>query len=152
MLHVAKNKNITLGRFIRDTLWELSWHGTPEDSEKVSQGLKEQMAEIDAGAVKTIPHVDVFESLGFLSRKDVYSQFFVGADTFDPDEVYQVLRQLEDVELAKSGLQRLLGDKLRLHPDFAELTGRELRKAVREARHGGDGEALICNGKKDEAL
>lgn len=152
MLQVVKNENITLGRLIREILWELSWHGTPEDSEKVSQELKEQKAEIDAGTAKTMPYEDVFESLGYISRKVVYSRYFVGAETFDPDEVYQVLHELEDVELAQSGLQRLLGGKLQLHPEFAALTGRELRKAVREARHDHNDEAIICNGKKDETL
>ena len=63
-----------------------------------------------------------------------------------------MLHELEDVELAQSGLQRLLGGRLQLHPEFAALTGRELRKAVREARHGHNDEARIYNGKKDETL
>lgn len=151
-LQTVKNKNITLGRFIQEILWELSWHGTPEDSEKVSRGLKEQMVEIDAGTAETVPYEDVFESFGSVSEKSVYAKFFVGTDTFDRAEVYQVLHELEDVELAQSGLKRLLDGKLQLRPEFAELTGRELRKAVREARHGKNDEAIVCNCKKGEAL
>jgi hypothetical protein len=141
-LQVVKGERITLGSFIREILWELSWHGSPEDSAKVSQGLKEQVAEIDAGTAKTTPHEDVFESLGFSSKKEVYAHFFVGSEDCGRSEVYRALHALEDVELAVDGLQRLLDGKLQVRPQFAALTGRGLRKAVREAQYGGDDAAV----------
>lgn len=134
-LQVGKSENITLGNLIREILWELSWHGAPEDSEKVSQGLKDQIAELDAGTAKTTSHEDVFESLGFVSTKVVYAQFFIGSEDLDQGAVYRALHDLEDAELAHVGLQRLMDGRLQVRPDFAALTGRELRKAVREARH-----------------
>lgn len=66
--------------------------------------------------------------------------------------VYQVLHEFEDFELAPSSQQRLLGGKLQIHPEFAELTSRESRKAEGEVRHGNSNEVRICNGKKDETL
>jgi len=137
-IQVAKNERITLGFFIREILWELSWHGAPEDAEKVSRGLKDQMAEIEAGTAEMISHEDVFESFGFVPEKAVYALFFVGSEALERAEVYHALHELEDVERAQEGLQRLLGGKLQLRPEFSELTGRHLRKAVREARHGND--------------
>ena len=38
-------------------------------------------------------------------------------------------------EPAQEGLRRLLEDKLQIRQEFAALTGRELRKAVRQAQH-----------------
>jgi hypothetical protein len=111
-LQVVKSERITLGSFIREILWELSWHGSPEESQKVMQGLKEQMAEIDAGTAKTTPHEEVMESLGFVSEKVVYAQFLVGSEDCGPDEVHRALHALEDIELAQDGLKRLLGGKL----------------------------------------
>jgi hypothetical protein len=134
-IQTGTNKSITLGSFIREILWELSWHGSAHDSAEVSQGLKDQMAEIDAGTAKTTSHEDVFESLGFVSRKTVYAQFFVGSDAVVANEVYRALHDLEDDEPAHEGLRRLLDGKLQVRQEFAELTGRELRKAVREAQH-----------------
>ena len=134
-LQVVKSERITLGSFIREILWELSWHGSPDDSEKVIQSLKAQMAEIEAGTAITKSHEDVFESLGFVSKRVVYAQFFVGSENFEPDEIYRALHALEDVEGVQDGLQRQLGGKLHVRPQFAELTGRELRKAVREAQY-----------------
>lgn len=137
-LQVGTSERITLGSYIREILWELSWHGSPEDSEKVNQGLKDQIAEIDAGTAKTTPYEDVMESLGFVSQKVVYAQFFVGSEDCEGDEIYRALHDLEDLELAQDGLQRLLDGKLQVRPQFAALTGRGLRKAVREARHSED--------------
>lgn len=134
-LQVVKNENITLGNLIRETLWELSWHGTPDDSEKFSQDLKDQMAELDAGTAKMTAHEDVFESLGFVSTKAVYAEFFTGSESLGKRAVYRALQDLEDTELAHVGLERLLDGKLQVRPTFANLTGRELRKAVREAQH-----------------
>lgn len=140
-LQVVKSERITLGSFIREILWELSWHGSPADSEKFSQGLKEQVAELDAGTAKTVPHEDVMETLGFASLSAVYARFFVGSEDVGRDEVYRALHALEDDELAQDGLQRLLAGKLQVHPQFSALTGRALRKAVREAQYDGDGQA-----------
>jgi hypothetical protein len=134
-LQTVKSERITLGNFIREVLWELSWHGTPEDSEKFSQSLKDQMAEIDAGTAKTTPHEEVLEGLGFISDKVVYAQFFVGSEDCGSDVVYRALHDLEDHELAHDGLQRLQDGKLQVRPQFEKLTGRELRMAVREAQH-----------------
>jgi hypothetical protein len=86
-LQTVKSGRITLGSFIREVLWELSWHGAPADSEKVIQGLKDQMAEIDAGTAKSTPHEEVMERLGFVPKKVVYAQFFVGSEDCGPDEV-----------------------------------------------------------------
>lgn len=129
------NKTITLGSFIREILWELSWHGSAQESAEVSQGLSDQMAEIEAGTAKTTPHEEVLESLGFVSKKVVYAQFFVGSDTFDISEVYHALHDLEDEECAQDALSRMFDGRLQIRQEFATLTGRELRKAVREARH-----------------
>lgn len=137
-LQTVWNERITLGSFIREILWELSWHGVPETSEKVSLGLKGQMAEIEAGTAKTMPYEDDFEGFGSVSEKAVYAQFFVDSDAFDRAEVYHALHELEDVELAQDGLKKLLDGKLQVRPEFAETSGRELRKAVREARYGKD--------------
>jgi hypothetical protein len=93
------------------------------------------MAEIDAGTAKTTSHEDVFEGLGFLPKKVLYAKFFVGSEGISQDDVYHALHNLEDAEPAQEGLKRLLEDKLQLRQEFAALTGRELRKAVREAKH-----------------
>lgn len=137
-LQVVKSERIALGSFIREILWELSWHGSPEDSEKVSQSLKEQVAEIDASTAKTISHEDSMERLGFVLTSAVYAKFFVGSEDFGSGEVYRALHALEDNELAQEGLQRLLAGKLQVRTQFSSLTGRALRKAVREAQYGDD--------------
>lgn len=133
-LRTGTNKSITLGSFIREILWELSWHGSPQDSAEVVQGLKEQVAELEAGTAKTVSHEEVFEGLGFVSRKAVYAQFFMGSEAIDSNEVYRVLHDLEDEEPAQDGLKRMLDGKLQVRQEFAHLSGRELRKAVREAK------------------
>jgi len=134
-IQTGTNRAITLGSFIREILWELSWHGSPEDSAEVIQGLKEQAAELDSGTATSIPAEEVFEGLGFEPKKVVYAQFFVGSDAIESREVYRALHDLEDDEPAQDGLRRMLDGRLQVRQEFAHLSGHELRKAVRKARH-----------------
>ena len=82
------------------------------------------------------------ESSGFVSTSAVYARFFVGNEDLGNDDGYRAVHALEDDELAQDSLQCVLEGKLQIRPQFSALTGRALRKAVREARYGGDAQVV----------
>lgn len=128
------NHEITLGTLIHALLWELSWHGTPAQRDARKDDLLASKAEIDAGTAKTVPYEDVFEALGDRPKFKVYTIFFEEVSSSTIKSIEGVIRELEDGELAQSGLDQAFGGALVLKKDFASFTGRALRVAVSEAR------------------
>jgi hypothetical protein len=126
---------ITLGTFIREILWELSWHGTPADIEKVVETLTQRAADIQSGTVETISEEDVFEQLGFVSRKVIYQQLFDQCTQPNTDVLDRAICDVEDTELVTVGLARLLGRDIAVKVEYAQYTGREFRKLIRDLRH-----------------
>ncbi|CAN5360488.1 hypothetical protein BH10PSE16_BH10PSE16_26370 [soil metagenome] len=125
------NRQITLGRFIQATLWELSFHGGPGDSAAVREDLLEQVAEVKTGITESRAHDDIFESLGFPSRSSVYDQFFDGWSSASAHELDQALRGLADAQPVQQGLTEAFEDRVKVKPEFAALAAREFRKLVR---------------------
>jgi hypothetical protein len=129
------NKRITLGTFIREVLWELSWHGTPGETEELADSLRTQSEEIKAGIQETIFAEDVFESLGFLSTGIVHALIFDGSAAFDSSDIYRIVQEIPDSGLAAETLKTVFGGGLTLKSEHANLTGHALRKLIRETRH-----------------
>lgn len=59
----ARCTDLTLGQVIHGLVWELSFHGGPQEQMEVSEDLKRQVAEVDAGTVELMSADDVFEPL-----------------------------------------------------------------------------------------
>jgi hypothetical protein len=57
----ARCADVRLGQVIHGLVWELSFHGGPQEQLEVSEDLKRQVAEVDAGTVEFVSADDVFE-------------------------------------------------------------------------------------------
>jgi hypothetical protein len=137
-LQTVINPQITLGGFIKETLWELSFHGGPDESATVWSELKSQVAELEdegADAVEAVTYDDIFESLGFNSRNSVYNQFFDAWNPAAAHELYRVLREMPDSRPIQSGLCEALVSGAIVKTEFAGLSAREFRKLIREAQY-----------------
>ena len=62
-LATLRNVNYTLGQVLYAILWELSWHGGPEDRDKLNKELKGMVDRINSGEEKTIPMEEVLKDL-----------------------------------------------------------------------------------------
>lgn len=129
------NIEITLGSLIRDTLWELSVHGSPETSAKVREDLLEQVEALEQGALETVSFETVFEGLGLTPHQDVYAKFFESCDGASAQELYRALSALEDLMPVQAGLLEELSAGVVVKPEFAALTSREFRKLIRLSQH-----------------
>lgn len=133
-LQIGVNHQISLGTLIQSLLWELSWHGTPEQRDVRKNDLLASKAEVDTGTAKTRPYENLFEARGDLPKSKVYPMFFDEVDASPLKAIERAINDLEDTELAQSGLDQAFGGTLVLKREFATFTGRQLRVAVSEAR------------------
>lgn len=128
------NTEITLGTFIRESLWELSFHGSPEECAKIHDELLKQVDEVKSDTVETARYEDIFESLGLNSRNTVYDQFFEAWNQFTSHEVYCALHEVADDTPIQQGLLAGLGTSIEVKPEYAALPARQFRKLVRLAQ------------------
>ena len=134
-ISTGKFTRITLGVFIREVLWELSWHGSPEETKETFEDLLRRSEDIKSDAIETIPMDDVFESLGCKPESVIHATFFNGSEKFNKSVIGSAIRNLEDNECITTGLKELIDHGLLINPEFTDLTGRELRKMISEKRH-----------------
>ena len=132
-LQTGVNNQITLAALFHSLLWELSWHGPPAERDARKRKLLAQKAELDAGTAETRPYNDIFEDLGYKPKAQVYSKFFNELGAVTVPSITKALLNLEDDELAQSGLDLEFDGSLVLKDEFRTLSGRALRVAVSQA-------------------
>lgn len=54
---------MTLGQVIHGLLWELCFHGGPQEQQEVIEELERRVAEVDAGTVELVSGDSLFERL-----------------------------------------------------------------------------------------
>ena len=91
------------------------------DSAAMRENLVEQVAEAKAKLTDSRAHDDIFETLGFPSRRSVYDQFFDRWNSTSAHEVDRVLR----------GLAETFEDRVKVKLEFAALSASEFGKLVR---------------------
>jgi hypothetical protein len=125
--------HVSLGQILHGVLWELSWHGSPADQLKLTEELKAQVAEIDAGTAKLTPmdDIDLFNELDVPGCRAL----FVSIGGHKPRAVSYALRELEDDAPVADGLRATFADEVVVKPEFAALGARAFKKLFREARY-----------------
>jgi len=126
------SSTITFGLFIKSILWELSWHGSPADTELAYDKLMRRSDEVKADTVELISHDDVFENLGFPSRFDVFSMYMNNVTKDNWKEIDGVIHDIDDQDMA---IVAFLDKKYFLKPEYENLTGHDLRKLIRKTRN-----------------
>lgn len=125
----ARHEGVTLGQLLHSVLWELSFHGAPEDREAVKNELVTQMERIEAGEATTVPMPDLFEE----DRQRLMT-YFTDPCGLDAEQLLETLMQLPDEQDAQEGFRQLTGQPVCLGADYASMTGRQLRRHLRETR------------------
>jgi hypothetical protein len=125
----GRHPDVTLGQVIHGLLWELSFHGGPQEQQEVAEGLTRQVAEIDAGTAELVSGDDIFEPL---DRP--------GCDALFDDlggrctrEIATAIRDIDDDENAAAWLDKAFDGEVVVKAQFRDRTGREFRKAFRAA-------------------
>lgn len=119
-----KNPGVTLGQVIEGVLWELSFHGGPEERQADKEELTRRCDEVSAGTANLVA-VDLFreeiEKLGTLVPGAV--------EQVPLEELYRFIRSVPDTANASEAVLAQYGLTL----NCAGLTGMELRRLLRKA-------------------
>ena len=126
----ARHPDVTLGQIIHGLLWELSFHGGPQEQQEVSEELNRRVAEIDAGTVEWVSGDDIFEPLDRPGCDALFDDLGGRA----PREIATAIRDIEDDENAAAWLDKAFDGSVVVTAQFRDRTGREFRKAFRAAR------------------
>lgn len=125
----ARCNGVTLGQLIHGLLWELSFHGGPQEQREVSDDLKRRVAEVDAGTVELVSADDVFEPL----YKPACDSLFEALGGRSTREIAAAIRDIDDDQNAAAWLERVFEGAVVVKPQFRSRSGREFRKAFRAA-------------------
>lgn len=125
----ARHPDVTLSEIIHSLLWELSFHGGPEEQAAMRDELKSRVAELEAGTVEAIPADDIF---GELDQPGCHA-LFDDLGGRSAREIGTALRDIDDDQNAAAWLDRTFGGSVVVKPQFRDRNGRQFRKAFRAA-------------------
>lgn len=136
---------VTLHQVLHGLLWELSFHGAPQDTEKVLENLQSARAELEDERESEsrgepnqkdqacVCHTAEELWTALLGDKGEASMraHFVDFGGLPPMQVFHALRELEDQAMPEDALNEvfhLLGEsRIRVAEDFRSLNARDLR-------------------------
>lgn len=125
----AKCPDVLLGQVIHGLLYELSFHGGPEQQVEFHDELMARKAKVDAGTAGLIPAADVF---GEFDRPGFETLFETLGDV-PQGEVSSAPRRIADDEPVGPWLEQEFEGKVAVKAQYRERLGREFRKAFRAA-------------------
>lgn len=125
----AQCADVLLGQVIHSVLYELSFHGGPEQQVEFHDELMARKAEVDAGTAKLIPAGDIFD--GF--ERPGFETLFETLGGVPQGDVSSALRRIGDDEPVGPWLEREFNGKVVVKAQYRERLGREFRKAFRAA-------------------
>lgn len=135
-LHEYQRTSVTLGQFIEGVLWELSFHGAPQDQSAIAEQLLEE--------VQSIKHAIKSNSIEVQERQDLFDELdkrgfealFESTGSLSMRDIRHALHGLADDDNVTRALKRVLGKRGKgvvIKNKFQHLSSREFRKALAEA-------------------
>ena len=125
----ARNTDVTLGQVIHGLLWELSFHGGPQEQQEVSEELKRRVAEVNDGTVELVSGGAIFEHLD----RPGCDALFDDLGGRSPREITAAIRDIDNDQNAAAWLERVFEGAVVVKAQFRGRTGREFRQAFRAA-------------------
>ena len=126
---VAKCPDVLLGQVIHGVLYELSFHGGPEQQVEFHNELMARKAEVDAGTAKLISADSVFADFD----RPGFETLFETMGGVPQGDVGSALRRIGDDEPVGPWLEREFDGKVVAKEQYRVRLGRDFRKALRAA-------------------
>jgi hypothetical protein len=125
----TRHSDVTLGQVIHGLLWELSFHGGPEQQLEMSEDLRRRVAKLDARTAEMISGDVIFERLHRPGCDALFDE--LGGRT--SREIAAALRNIDDDENAAAWFDSAFSGEVVVKVQFRDRTGRDFRKAFRAA-------------------
>jgi len=125
----GKHPDVTLGQVIDGIVYELSFHGGPQERAEFRSGLDDQLAEIKAGTANLVSGDDIFD----VDDRPGFEMMFESLGGVEQRDVSSAMREIDDDANAAVWLAREFEGKVVVRPRFRDKTGREFRMTFRAA-------------------
>ena len=125
----GRHPDLTLGQVIDGIVYELSFHGGPQQRAEFRSGLDDQLAEIKAGTANLVSGDDIFDA----DDRPGFEMMFEELGGVEQRDVSSAMRQIDDGANAAAWLAKEFDGKVVVRPRFRDRTGREFRKTFRAA-------------------
>ena len=133
-IRLLHSRDLSLGDVLQAMLWEMTWFGSPDDTEEVIEEMVERSQTPVAWSEGMTLDEFTEHWHGDEYRRGCQA-LFESTGHYSAVEIDKVLRKIPDSLNARQWLNKTLGRQVRLRPAFRRLSGRELRQAFWEARH-----------------
>ncbi len=124
-----KHPDVTLGQVIEGIVYELSFHGGPQERAVFRSGLDDQLAEIKSGTAELVFGDDIFEA----DDRPGFEMMFEALGGVAQRDVNFAMRQIDDDANAAGWLDKEFEGKVVVKARFRDKTGREFRKTFSAA-------------------
>lgn len=134
-LQELKRERITLGQLLNSVLWELSFHGAPEEQQATARAIKQDVAELkeafEAGTADSLLSNEpcIFEAM---DRAGVQA-LFESTGQLSAIDITHALHGIADDVNAAQGLAEVLGERFAgivIRGPYLGLNARDFRKAL----------------------
>lgn len=136
LLRTEEPPDLTLGNLLHSSCWNLTWHGSPEATEKVAAELRQRTDALrpedlhsPQGPRTWYTLDEVLARLGLPSRESQLRALFSSIDAALLDAAEEAILAVEDDDAAWPELQKRLGPGAVLKAELRALSGIELREA-----------------------
>lgn len=125
----VKHPDVTLGQVIDGIVYELSFHGGPQERAEFRSGLDSQLADILAGTANLVSGDNIFDA----DDRPGFEMMFEGLGGVEQRDVSSAMREIDDDANAADWFDKEFEGKVVVRPRYRDKTGREFRKTFRAA-------------------
>lgn len=129
---LVHNHDLTLGDLLQAMLWDMTWFGTPDDTEEAFNEMAELNNKPNTWS-KGMTADEFGEYLFGNGYRRGCQVLFESIGVFSVVEIDNELRRIPDTFNAHRWLNKTLGKQVKLRPAYRRMRGRELREAFSEA-------------------
>lgn len=133
-ISLVHSRDLSLGDVLQAMLWEMTWFGSPDDTEEVIEEMVERSQTPEAWSEGMTLDEFTEHWHGDEYRRSCQA-LFESTGPYSAVEIDKVLRKIPDSLNARQWLNKTQYKQVRLRPAYRRLSGRELRQAFWEARH-----------------
>lgn len=133
-IRLVHSSDLSLGDLLQAMLWDMTWFGSPDDTEEAIEEMTELSTTPEAWSEGLTADEFTEHFFGDRHRRSC-QELFESFSPFSATEIDKAISKIPDSLNARLWLNKTLGKQVKLRPAYRRLNGRELRQAFREVQN-----------------
>ena len=133
-ISLVHSSDLSLGDLLQAMLWDMTWFGSPDDTDEVIEEMTELSKTPEAWSEDLTADEFTEHFIGDRHRRSCQA-LFESIGPFSETEIDKALSKIPDSLNARQWLNKTMGKQVKLRPAYRRLNGRELRQAFREVQN-----------------